>query len=196
MESPVRLEFLGDSFDIVKRSLLQWLAACGTWSAHPMFTEPVSDEEARAYEQLLGVPLLSKSVLTQRTDRDEYFKPVCRARTHVFLDPDTGVSLRVRRGETAPRYLFRTELATIASARRQHLTLVFDKSVPRGRETQALREKLRLFASDNLNGVAYVSHACFLLVAPDAALVQRALEHLRGESGLPQSRFVCRITRR
>jgi len=186
----VRPEFLGDSFDIVKRSFLQWLVACGSWSAHPMFTKRISDQQARAFEQLLGAPLLSKSVLTQRTDRDAYFTPARRARTHVFLDPDTGVSLRARRGEAAPRYLFRTELASIASAQPDRLTLVFDKSVPRGGERQALTKKLRTLASDNLYGVAYVSHACFLLVGRDAALVERALKAIHRESRLPERRFL------
>ena len=35
------------AFDIVKKSLLQWLAPFGPWDAHPMFMHAVSDAEAR-----------------------------------------------------------------------------------------------------------------------------------------------------
>ena len=52
-------KFLGDSYDIVKQSLLRWLADMGTWTTHPMFTEPISTEQANAFSRLLGTRLLS-----------------------------------------------------------------------------------------------------------------------------------------
>jgi len=42
----MRMRYFGDSYDIVKQSLLRWLQSFGPWSVLPMFTEPVSDEEA------------------------------------------------------------------------------------------------------------------------------------------------------
>lgn len=44
----MHVRFLGDSFDIVKQSLLRWLAQCGPWSAHAMFTDEVTIAEAEA----------------------------------------------------------------------------------------------------------------------------------------------------
>jgi len=38
----MRMRYFGDSYDIVKQSLLRWLRPLGEWSVHPMFTEPVS----------------------------------------------------------------------------------------------------------------------------------------------------------
>jgi hypothetical protein len=59
---------LGDSYDIVKQSLLRWLAGVGTWTTHPMFTEPVSAEQAGIFSSLLGSDLLSHDTLTKVTD--------------------------------------------------------------------------------------------------------------------------------
>jgi hypothetical protein len=61
-------KYLGDSYDIVKPSLLRWLAGVGTWTTHPMFTEPVSGEQADIFSRLLGTRLLSHDTLTHLND--------------------------------------------------------------------------------------------------------------------------------
>jgi hypothetical protein len=55
----MHVRFLGDSFDIVKQSLLRCLAQCGPWSAHPMFTVEATVDQGDVYSQLLGVPLIT-----------------------------------------------------------------------------------------------------------------------------------------
>ena len=182
--------FLGDSFDIVKQSLLRWLAACAPWSAHPMFTEPVTTEDVRAYSRLVGAKVISQEVLADRTDRVAYFAPARRCTTHLFLDPDTGLRMRKTSGQAASSYLFGEELLQIAETRPQLLTLVFDQSIARGRERQQLESKLSALAAHALYGIAYVSHACFFLVGKKGALIKRAFETLKKESGLPESRFL------
>lgn len=87
----MKLQYLGDSYDIVKQSLLRWLASCGTWKAHPMFTERVSFEDAASFSRLLGVPLLSCVVLETETDREAYFASARLCVNHLFLDPDIGI---------------------------------------------------------------------------------------------------------
>lgn len=80
----MNLRYIGDSYDIVKRALLAWLSAFGEWHAHPMFTSEASPEGAAAFAGLIGVPLLSREVLTARTDRNDYFA-VCAKAEHLFL---------------------------------------------------------------------------------------------------------------
>lgn len=191
----MQLRFLGDSFDIVKKCLLGWLESCGPWSALPMFTEQVSPKQVQAFERLIGVPLISPEVLSADTDRAKYFACARDCRSHLFIDPDTGLRLKVKRGKDAPLYLFGPELVAIASARPERLTLVFDKSVARGREEEQLRAKLKTLSSEGIHGVAYVSHACFLLVGRNSALVDRATQALLEESKLPEERFVKTETR-
>ena len=78
--------YFGDSYDIVKQSLIRWLAPLGEWSAHPMFTETVQPEHATSFERFLGVRLLSNDVLCADTNRYAYF--ACAAQSgNLFLDP-------------------------------------------------------------------------------------------------------------
>ena len=74
-----------------------------------------------------------------------------------------------------------------------HLTLVFDQSLARGRERQELQDKLSKFAAEGVYGVAYVSHACFVLVGEDSSVLERAPRTLKKESRLPASRFFERL---
>jgi hypothetical protein len=186
----VKLSFFGDSYDIVKQSLLRWLAGAGRWSVHPMFTEPVSDADAEAFARLLGAPLISSDVLSRRASRDSYFASAVGCTDHLFLDPDTGLRLRVTNAAKAPSYLFFEELVQITQARPKALTLVFDQCLARGREREQLEAKLAACRSRGLHGLAYVSHACFILVGKDSDLSAAADEMLRRESRLPAYRLL------
>jgi len=70
----VHPRFLGDSYDIVKQSLLRWLGAVGPWSVHPMFAEAATASEVEAFERLLGASAISRAVLGPETDRRAYFE--------------------------------------------------------------------------------------------------------------------------
>lgn len=182
--------YLGDSYDIVKQSLLRWLSSMGSWATHPMFTEPVSSEQADDFARLLGTRLLSLDILTNGIDRFAYLAPTCECHEHVFLDPDTGIRLKPTRGRKAPAYIFGTELMEIASACPDKLVLVFDQSLARGSERQQLQGKLQTFAVHGVYAVAYVSHACFVLLCRNSSLLEAAFDVLKSESGLPRRRFL------
>lgn len=186
----MRLDKFGDTYDVVKQSLLRWLGNLGPWAAHPMFTEAVSGPEAKAFAGLLGVPLLSSEVLGANTDRIAYFTPARACASHLFLDPDTGLTLKKMEVSRIPAYLLGEELVSIVQARPEWLTLVFDQSVARGRERQQLEEKLAALAAHHVHGWAYMSHACFLLLGCDGPTVKRAVQVVQAQSRLPASRFV------
>jgi hypothetical protein len=188
--SKLNLKYLGDSYDIVKQSLLRCLANVGTWAAHPMFTGDVSTEQADSFSRLLGTRLLSYDTLSLGTDREVYLAPARDCHDHVFLDPDTGIRLKPTQGAKAPSYLFGTELAAIANARPDRLVLVFDQALARGGEREQLKTKLDSFANQGILGIAYVSHACFVLVGKNRTLLESAFEMLKSESRLPESRFL------
>lgn len=105
----MKRQYFGDSYDIVKKSLIAWLSSFGSWATHPMFTESFEPELAAAFSRLLGTSLLSESVLTPRTNRADYFSP-CRTAGNLFLDPDTGVCLQTRRHSKSVSYVFGGEL--------------------------------------------------------------------------------------
>ena len=181
--------YLGDSYDIVKQSLLRWLSVMGSWATHPMFTEPVSSTQADDFAHLLGTRLLSLTPLTGGIDRVGYLAPARECHEHVFIDPDKGIRIEAIRGRKAPAYVFCTELMEIAIARPDKLTLVFDQSLARGSERQQLQDKLQTFSVHGVHAIAYVSHACFVLLGRNSSLVEEAFEVLQSESRLPRSRF-------
>jgi hypothetical protein len=185
----MKMRYFGDSYDIVKQSLLQWLREFGDWSAHPMFTEAVTAVEVKAFESLLGATVVSTEVLTLDTDRAAYL--ACGSSCgHLFLDPDTGLRMRSTRGVRAPEYLFGGELIQLVQQRSKSLTVVFDQSVGRGSERLHLEGKLRALRHHDVFGFAYVSHACFLVVSMDREAIDRARSRVIAKSHLPDSRFL------
>jgi len=187
----VKLEKFGDSYDIVKQSLLRWLAPCGPWRAHPMFTEPVDSSETTAFSEFLGVELLSTAVLERATDRNAYFACAVTCPDHLFLDPNTGLRIPAARRAEAPDFVNGTELVTIARNRPNTLTLVFDQSIDRRHSRhKQIEAKLSWLAKHKVYGVVYESHACFVLVSATQLLLEKALQILTKESSLPPWRFV------
>lgn len=188
----MHIRFFGDSYDIVKQSLMRWLVCFGEWSVHPMFTEQVSSSDASAFGDFLGARLLSNAALTAQTDRSVYFS--CASRCgNLFLDPSTGLRIKQVRGARAPEFLFASELISLVEKRPGHLTLVFDQSLPRGSARASLAEKLQHLSAHGVSAFAYESHACFIMAGRDPALVTRARAHIIAESRLPTSRLVPQL---
>jgi len=178
----------GDSYDIVKRSLLQWLSPFGPWSAHPMFTHEVTAEEAAAFSRLLGVPVVSTETLLPHSDRRKYLA-ACEGHRSVFLDPDTGVRLHRREPRRSTEFVFAGELVDLTTVCANGLVLVFEQSVARGSERKHVQAKLDHFADQGVAGFAYISQASFLVLGKSSGLVQEAQGHLLAASDLPEARF-------
>jgi len=185
----MKLQYFGDSYDIVKKSMIAWLWEFGPWVTHPMFTEEFDAESAAALSRLLDTPLLSKEFLTPQTGRTEYFSS-CLTAGNLFLDPDTGVCLEPRRGKTSVNYVFADELVDLCHARPNALTLIFDQSYSRGSKADHIRHKLSYFIGKRIFGFAYYSHTTFLLLGKDMDLVKRARTKLIEASGLPPFRLI------
>ena len=82
----MHLQHFGDSHDIVKKSLFEWLRELGPWTAHPMFTDVDPDAAiVDQFAQFLDVPLVWREVLRVDTDRVAHFN-ACRDAGHLLLD--------------------------------------------------------------------------------------------------------------
>lgn len=184
------LKHFGDSYDIVKKSLLEWLSAFGPWVAHPMFTHPTNAEEAEAFSRFLGIPLVSTDVLNSSCDRASYFA-ACKQCHSLFLDPDTGIRIDAVEASRSPSYVFAKELVDLASARPQALTLTFDQSLSRGQDRELISTKLAHFAAQGVHGFAYVSHASFVVLGRSATQIHEAQAQLLARSALPRGRIVA-----
>ena len=174
---------LGDSYDIVKKSLLHWLG--GRWSVHPMLTEKADQMFFSAYETLISAKVISSSVLTQK-DRKSCLSPACSCRGNLFLDPDTGLKL----GKPKIQHLSADELIEIVEPRSKYLTVVFDQSFSYGdRPERKMLEKLSHLSLRGVHAFAYVSHACFIVATGEKSRLDRARTCIL-KSGLPE----CRLT--
>lgn len=185
----MHLKHFGDSYDIVKKSLLGWLGEFGPWVAHPMFTHPVSEVDAAAFSTFLGIPLVSTEVLSVESDRRSYLEACGECRS-VFLDPDTGVRLQRTTRKRSPEFVFADELVAIAVAHPQGLVLTFDQSLARGSESRQIRVKLTHFAERGIHGFAYVSHASFMVLGQSPSVVSEARADVVRKSSLPGHRIV------
>ena len=81
----MRVRYFGDSYDIVKQSLLRWLAPFGDWAIHPMFTEEFEQPDIAAFADFLGSPVLTNEVLSVDTDREAYLS--CIQEQHTESPP-------------------------------------------------------------------------------------------------------------
>ena len=140
--------FFGDSYDLVKRTIIHGLArSTEEWAVHPMyFSQPpknifVRENFVHHYTEFLGIGLVEGHNYVRENVRE--IGVLCPS--HLFLDPDTGLRLH---GGPGPQHLDVLELAAIANApvRKHKLTLVYDQSYSRqdrltGRKERA-HEKL------------------------------------------------------
>lgn len=183
----MHIRFFGDSYDIVKQSLIHWLDDFGKWSVHPMFTEIVPSSEAQAFVRFLDSTLLSSEVITKDTDRKKYFECV-NGVGNLFLDPDTGI--KTDKAGRKPEYIYGHELVRIVKARPNDLTMVFDMSLARGSEHKGAERKLEYFHHQGIFGFTYVTHTSFIFLGTDTKLVDEASKVIVKKSKLPNKRFV------
>ena len=183
----------GDTFDVVKQSLLRWLASFGPWSVHPMFTEQAGAAEVSAYEAFLGATVISKEVLGYNTNRASYFA-CAQPCGSLFLDPDTGIRVedKPRRWKNSPEeYLCSSELINLVKKRSPSaLTLVFDKCIARGSECPDMKTKLAHLAKMGVSSFAYWAQASFLIAGLEQSLVERARAEIILQSHLPEMRIL------
>lgn len=183
----MRMQFFGDSYDIVKKFLIRSLAPDAEWLAFPMFTHKVKRKDVEAFEKFLGVRIASETVITATTDRPQLLRAPVHHR-HIFIDPDTGIRLRATKGLNSAKYIFGSELITLCNESPERLLLVFDQSVPRGGERRSIEDKLGYFRKNNICSFAYLSHACFVVLSASGPACQEAYDRLL-DSGLPASRL-------
>lgn len=170
----MKREYLGDSYDAVKRLWQQVLADWAPLHAEPRF---ILSELRQDFTRLTGIPML----------------PDAAPRSYSILnDPDTGIRLPDENNQTESRT--HIALTTIRDQLQRHtprVVITFDQSdyrhVKLTRDKQR-HAKMSYFAKVDLFAFYYVSHAPFLFAFPDANSRQQLRERLR-TFGIPDDRF-------
>lgn len=166
----MRPEFLGDSYDIVKRFFCETLQSLGyTVYVDPLFTGHWSGQE-KIFYRFLGVEPYAG------------VKPA-NGSTALLLDPDTGVNERGGSSHVSYERL-------IGESTKHSVVFAFDQAFSRAGEAgPKLQAKLDKIAQRGCAALYYASHAHFLFISRE----RERLDQLRGallSRGLPASRLI------
>lgn len=168
---PLNPKYFGDSYDLVKRFFCSELRRMNFHvSIDPMLTGDWSGAVDQFY-LLLGIESNSPHSLAV-------------GRNALFVDPDTGIS-----SKASSRHVTYEQLATQAGT--YDLVFAFDQAFSRREKpAEGIRRKIALLNELGRSAMFYDSHARFLFLARQDAVLVELKKHCC-ELGVPQGRFVC-----
>ncbi len=189
----MKSQYLGDSYDHVKRVLIEG-SSKDNWISAAMMTADATEEELVSYGTFLKCEVPAQFVSApQAKHRGEYFERLrqyCRkTRSNIFLDPCTGVRPEDRFRPSMREHVATSEIAQLISGTEHpELLLCFDQSLARGSEDQGRAEKLRILSRERVRAFYFKSHASFLCASSDHQVLDEWFQGLLA-IGLPSSRF-------
>lgn len=184
----MRLEYFGDSYDIVKRALLEWLTPLGQWHIQPLFTEDVSLSQATAFAHFLGARLVQP--FTARTGAEcRAALDGCKGIGNLLVDPDIGVVLPQPGKSVKRTHLSAAALQVLCAGNPGNVIMSFDQALRREAPEESLRSKVVWLAEGGTAALAFRSHASFIFCSSSSDRVDD-VAHLLLEAGLPESRLV------
>ena len=169
----MKSEFLGDSYDIVKRFFRDILSPIAPLKADPYFIE--SSLLSGEYERVTGIALLSNGQT----------KPI-----GVLLDPDTGIRAPDHHRDATRSHATTQYIADVLRDSSVAYCIVYDQSYHRNsvRKTDQLTAKLQELENRSVVGFYYVSHAPFLFAARHGRTLA-ALRKALLNAGIPSGMF-------
>ena len=162
--------YLGDSYDLVKRFFCCELSRLGYFvSVDAMLTGDWTTDAGEFYRLIGAEPRDPKTPIS--------------ARAALFLDPDIGINTK---GGKQHASFDRLAL----ESKNYELVFAFDQSFSRqAKSKDVIREKLSALRAKGCHGMYYDSHARFVFVANQRAVLNELRVHLI-TLGLPQSRLL------
>lgn len=185
----------GDSLDMAKRQIKEWLAANEQWYAHPMWYDlrPEPDWCPNFLERYASA--LNLRIVDETCNRGELVAEASACADYLLLDPDTGLNDMLY---PTSKYVRLKEFVDIVAApnRRKALTLVYDQSYQRNnieRIRRAICNKLQRMhgINQNIHIVGYAGMSVsFILASSNRDVVTMASQRMQRESHFPARRFV------
>ena len=172
----MREDYLGDSYDFVKRFWCESLGSIAPLYAHPEF---VPEKFRDKYTKTTSIPILDLAVVPNRP-------------FGILIDPDTGIPLPTDGvdGATASHASLPFMVQLIQNLR-PHYIICFDQSYHRsrklGRKGQ-LKKKTRFLRDKGIRSFYYVSQAPFLFMAEKSDVLRDIWDRLTS-LGIPANRF-------
>ena len=162
--------YFGDSYDLVKRFFCRELSLLGySVTVDPMLTGAWGETEGQFYRLIGAEPAGQQRQLSQRAA--------------LFLDPDTGVKEKGGKQHASFDRVAR-------ECTNYRLVFAFDQSFSRqAKAATVMREKLSALKARGCHGMYYDSHARFIFVANNQAVLHELQTQLLS-LGLPASRLL------
>ncbi len=188
--------FFGESRDIAKLRIMEWLAPGELWEAHPMwYSQRLAPPHDRVFLDRYAAALHVDIVDGESPDEDAFLQAAVACRRHLLLDPDTGLGTRRRRRRAAHvTHVTYGEFAQVVlgQGRGDRLTLTYDQGYSRTLDVlEPARGKLVRLLGCGVHAAAYVAEpnwgVCFIWASEDHDLVTRATQGMQAASGFPFS---------
>ena len=186
----MRLEYFGDSYDIVKRALLEWFyTARAVAYTQPLFTEDASLSQATAFARFLGARLVQPVHGSHRGGVARQPSTAARGLGNLLVDPDIGVVLPQPGKSVKRTHLSVAALQVLCAANPGNVIMSFDQALRREAPEESLRSKVVWLAEGGTAALAFRSHASFIFCSSSSGRVDDVARLLL-EAGLPESRLV------
>ena len=188
-------KYFGESHDMAKQQIMQWLAPDEQWAAHPMWFDQRAEDPRHPnfpdkYAKALGVRIVDGD----HRDRSKFHEVAATCGEHLLLDPDTGLW----QGRNSKKHVTVEQFTQIVKSqvRQGKLTLIYDQSYRRDKvniwkQTEA---KLRNLRGKDVHAVAYMAHegskVRFIWASRNPETIKDATQRMQEKSGFPYCRFV------
>ena len=162
-------DFLGDSYDLVKRFFCRELSILGyTVNVDPMFTGDWNGSEQNFFRLICAQ--------TEATTKHS-------SRTALFIDPDTGIREKIGKQHVSFDRLLR-------ETTKNEVVFAFDQSFSRqAKSHEVMSSKLAVIEARGCHGMYYDSHARFLFASSQQSCLRKLRDHLVS-LGIPATRLL------
>lgn len=170
----MKREYLGDSYDAVKRFWQELLVDWAPLQAEPRFFPRDLQQE---FTQLTKIPMLTNNP---------------PATYSILNDPDTGIRLPSKQNQAEGRthISIKTIIYQLRNSGAQ-CVITYDQSDYRNSELtrdEQRKAKMRRLADEGFHSFYYVSHAPFLFAVPNTKALSR-IQRILKNAGIPEERF-------
>lgn len=176
-------EYLGDSYDLVKRFWSENLRSVAQLYACPKFVPQTIQPD---YTTLTSIPILNPDRLPERP-------------FGIMLDPHTGIPLPVEgSADASASHVSLSYILQINEKFRPLYMICFDQSYHRSHElckAKQLEQKREFLRGRGIGSFYYNSHAPFLFMAEDEENLRAVRSRLLSR-GIPERRLELRCKRR
>ena len=191
-------KFFGESHDMAKRQIMNWLTPDKPWAAHPMwFCQNPEDPDAPDFLEKYSAALDVRIVEGNPRCWNNFPQEAETCPEHLLLDPDTGLS-QPRNGRRSRKHVTLSQFTQIARSpnRQGKLTLIYDQSYFRqGHDLRVQTQaKLRTLRGSGVHSAAYMAHegtkVRLIWASTDYQAITDATRRMQKMSQFPIWRFI------